>query len=697
MQKNKVEIIISAKDKTSKAFKTAGSHMESAKKQVFGLKSAFIGLGVAVGVGGVAKSFLQTGIAAEKMGRGLEAALGSVEAGAEAQKFLRLESERLGLVFENQISDFQKIAAAARGTALEGQAVKDIYTAMAEASTALQLSSAETSGALLAIGQMISKGTVQAEELRGQLGERLPGAFQIAAKAMNVTTAELGKMLEMGKVTAVDFLPKFAEALSGRYKGSVAEASKTAQAQINRLHNAYFEMKKEFMETGALDAFANAVKAITPLVKDLGGQLKLVTEYWVNFFSPPTARDHTIKRIQEIKGQIKILDGELSNSKGMLDFWKGAGHTEEAEKKIKAYQFQLKTLQDSLKYYDGKPKKQTSKKPVIPMQDITVPGLSLGAADFGTKEEDFALFEIYTDKLNYVTEAALNAKQAISQWPVSPGEDYAGQIVDYDKQNTEKFESLNVFLHREKQAKLDQFDYSKFLLKEENEINKKKYEDDTKMLEQWTKTYDAEMGKLKETTSSTFSQEMATAITGWGSHFSSTLNDMLWDADATFGDILESFAKMITQMMIQQAVVAPIMGSFTGWLGGASATASAKGNVFSDGNLVPFAKGGVVTKPVVFPMAQGMGLMGEAGPEAVMPLTRTSGGDLGVKALSSGVTVNVINNTKSEVNVEKGRSGNGRQLIQIVIDEVADNISRGGNVGRTINSTFGLNRAGAVR
>jgi len=59
---------------------------------------------------------------------------------------------------------------------------------------------------------------------------------------------------------------------------------------------------------------------------------------------------------------------------------------------------------------------------------------------------------------------------------------------------------------------------------------------------------------------------------------------------------------------------------------------SAKGNVFDMGEVVPFAKGGVVAKQVMFPMGRGFGTMGEAGPEAVMPLTRTATGELGVRA-----------------------------------------------------------------
>jgi len=58
----------------------------------------------------------------------------------------------------------------------------------------------------------------------------------------------------------------------------------------------------------------------------------------------------------------------------------------------------------------------------------------------------------------------------------------------------------------------------------------------------------------------------------------------------------------------------------------------AHGGVFAGGNVVPFARGGVVERPTLFPMALGMGLMGEAGPEAVLPLKRLPSGRLGVES-----------------------------------------------------------------
>jgi hypothetical protein len=143
--------------------------------------------------------------------------------------------------------------------------------------------------------------------------------------------------------------------------------------------------------------------------------------------------------------------------------------------------------------------------------------------------------------------------------------------------------------------------------------------------EQWITGYDAIGKKGKETF-----DDLKNAVTGWGSTFSAQLNDMLWKADTTFRDILRSFAQMITQMIIQKQVVEPMLA----WM-----FTSAQGNVFDKGRVVPYDRGGIVDKPTVFPMAGGMGLMGEKGPEAVMPLARTPGGDLGVKTTGGGADI----------------------------------------------------------
>lgn len=69
----------------------------------------------------------------------------------------------------------------------------------------------------------------------------------------------------------------------------------------------------------------------------------------------------------------------------------------------------------------------------------------------------------------------------------------------------------------------------------------------------------------------------------------------------------------------------------------------AKGGVFEHGMVTPYAAGGIVTAPTIFPMSRGMGLMGEAGPEAVMPLARGRDGRLGVQASGNGGGAQMIN------------------------------------------------------
>lgn len=278
-----------AKTELDKLGKGAGEAAQQARKlerETEGLESSLRqlkGAIAALGVAKLAQDFFQAGVELQRVQNSLRFATGSAQAAAQEYAFVRREAERLGLDLNTAALSYAKLAAAARGTSIEGQASRDIFVAVSQAAATLGLSAAETEGALVAIQQIISKGTVSAEELRGQLGERLPGAFQIAARAMGVSTQELGKLLEQGALAADEFLPRFALELLKTFGGA---PTSTALQELNRLKNAWTEFKQTVADTGLLDAAAANLRGLTEVIRratpEVRGALEPLKELWRN-------------------------------------------------------------------------------------------------------------------------------------------------------------------------------------------------------------------------------------------------------------------------------------------------------------------------------------------------------------------------------------------------------------------------------
>jgi hypothetical protein len=169
----------------------------------------------------------------------------------------------------------------------------------------------------------------------------------------------------------------------------------------------------------------------------------------------------------------------------------------------------------------------------------------------------------------------------------------------------------------------------------------------------------------------------------------------------TAGDVITNITNSVLQIISEmgaQAIMnlAKMALQSTSWWGGGGggdfAGASISGGFAHGGVFQRFARGGVFHSPRVFPMAVGYGLMAEAGPEAVMPLTRI-GGDLGVKAVGGGgapVNITINNNApNTQASAEQGPSGD----IIVTIDQMtAQAYSRRGSLYKAINSGGGATK-----
>ena len=188
----------------------------------------------------------------EKLAVGLEAVTGSSTQARAELEYIRALSNRIGADVSATGNAWLGFQAAIKGTAVEGEIGRQVFEAVAVSMAKAGKSSAETSNALLALQQMASKGVVSMEELRGQLGEALPGALQSAANGMGVTTQQLMQMVESGQVAAQDLFPALAKGLNELYGG--AQPAQTLAQEITNVKNAFVEMAANIGEAGGLSA-----------------------------------------------------------------------------------------------------------------------------------------------------------------------------------------------------------------------------------------------------------------------------------------------------------------------------------------------------------------------------------------------------------------------------------------------------------
>lgn len=263
----KMQSAISESEKLDKAMGKVNNTSNTTSQSLLSFGNIVKGAVIA-GVGMLAKGAFDTAVQFEALNNQLGFASGSARQGGQDFEYLKGISNTMGLELVSATESFAKFSGAARGTSLQGQGVKDVFEGVAMASTVMHLSAEQSQGAFTALEQMMSKGKVSAEELRGQLGERIPGAFQIAARSMGMTTVELDKAMSAGLIMSEDFLPKFSAQLKKEFSGGMENAANSMQANMNRISNSWTLLKLTLGE-GLGGVFAKGMEGIQRVFSEI--------------------------------------------------------------------------------------------------------------------------------------------------------------------------------------------------------------------------------------------------------------------------------------------------------------------------------------------------------------------------------------------------------------------------------------------
>ncbi|RID91885.1 hypothetical protein D2N39_11660 [Gemmobacter lutimaris] len=191
---------------------------------------------------------------------------------AQEVLWLRNEAERLGIAFPTLAEQYGKFAIATQQAGFAQESVREMFISVAEAGRVNKLSVEQLGGTFTALEQIVSKGKFSAEEVRRQLGNRLPGAFSILANAIGKTTGELDKMMREGELFATEGnMLKFTREMANRFGPQLAASLNSLTTDIGRFENSVYNARIE-MAKGFIPALREALQNFNAFASSADGK-----------------------------------------------------------------------------------------------------------------------------------------------------------------------------------------------------------------------------------------------------------------------------------------------------------------------------------------------------------------------------------------------------------------------------------------
>ena len=181
-------------------------------------------------------------------------------------QFLDQQAYRFGLSLKTVSQGYKNFYSSASMAGFDRGQIQGMFSDMLLGARSIGASDQQIGGALLALEQMMSKGRVSMEELRRQLGNALPGAFEIGAKAMGVTTQKFNEMVKAG-ISAQEFVPKFIKTFKEQYANGWKDVEQTVAVAQGRLTVAWESFTMNFMHGEAGRALAQGINQLAEFMR----------------------------------------------------------------------------------------------------------------------------------------------------------------------------------------------------------------------------------------------------------------------------------------------------------------------------------------------------------------------------------------------------------------------------------------------
>lgn len=254
--------------------RTSLDFFQRLRGQVLALTSAYIGLYGAIGLFNkviqAGKDGYQLKLYTEILADP-ESAWGKETTASGMEKYFRDTAERMGLRLQDVINDGGKFFMASRDSGIKMNQAQFTFEQFSGLGGLMGVDKETQAGIMKALTQMFAKGKVQAEELRGQLGDRMPQAVSLFTKALGVTSAEFEKMLKDGKVTS-DVILQAGQQIEKTYGKQMQKAFSTLTSEQNRLSNSFQNWLRLINDAGVAENFKQLVIELTQFFKSDTGK-----------------------------------------------------------------------------------------------------------------------------------------------------------------------------------------------------------------------------------------------------------------------------------------------------------------------------------------------------------------------------------------------------------------------------------------